>query len=130
MDVRKALMEVATLAKGAFQRQGGPIEATQEEAPTDAQSTDESAAPEGGATEPRGKRPVTRADLYARLEEIAQTLATLEPHSPVPYMIQRAVALGKLPFPEMMKKLLRPDYHQGLTEMDRELGLEPTEETS
>jgi type VI secretion system protein ImpA len=121
-------MEVSTLVKGALQRQGGPIEASSEETPQEEAGSTPGDENAGGTTEPRGKRPITRADLYTRLEEIAESLGTLEPHSPVPYMIRRAVALGRLPFPEMMKKLLRPDYHQGLTEMDRELGIEPTEE--
>jgi type VI secretion system protein ImpA len=128
IDIRKALMEVSTLVKGALQRQGGPIEASSEETPQEEAGSTPGDENAGGTTEPRGKRPITRADLYTRLEEIAESLGTLEPHSPVPYMIRRAVALGRLPFPEMMKKLLRPDYHQGLTEMDRELGIEPTEE--
>ncbi|MFQ3650893.1 MAG: type VI secretion system protein TssA [Gemmataceae bacterium] len=128
IDIRKALLEVDTLVKGALQRQGGPIQANDlstEREPNASPTADQQAI---GSREPQGKRSVTRADLYAQLEEIAQTLSTLEPHSPVPYLIRRAVALGRLPFPEMMKKLLRPDYHQGLVEMDRELGLESSEE--
>jgi type VI secretion system protein ImpA len=131
IDVRKALMEVATLTKGALQRQGGPI-STEESPEAASELSDEQAGQdesEGSDAAPRGRRSTpTRADLYARLEETAQLLAAMEPHSPVPYLIRRAIDLGRLPFPEMMKKLLRPDYHQGLTEMDRELGIEPTEE--
>jgi type VI secretion system ImpA family protein len=39
---------------------------------------------------------VDRRDVYAALSEIAQVLERIEPHSPVPYLIRRAVAWGGL----------------------------------
>ena len=66
---------------------------------------------------------VTREDIYHRLSEAANLLERMEPHSPVPFLIRRAVALGSMPFPLMMKALIRSDYHQALSEMNRELGI-------
>ncbi len=43
-----------------------------------------------------------RADAYASLAEIAALLKEIEPHSPTPYMIERALALGAMPFPDMI----------------------------
>ena len=43
-----------------------------------------------------------RAQAYAALAEIAALLKKIEPNSPTPYMIERAVALGEMPFPEMI----------------------------
>jgi len=57
-------------------------------------------------------------------------LERMEPHSPVPYLIRRAVALGALPFPEMMKALMREEFQQALNEMNRELGIKPPESSS
>jgi predicted component of type VI protein secretion system len=54
---------------------------------------------------------------------VADLLERLEPHSPVPYLVRRAVALGSLPFPQLMKALIREDYTQAITEMNRELGI-------
>ena len=44
-------------------------------------------------------------------------------NSPVPFLIRRAVALGSLPFPQMMKALLREEFQQALVELNRELGI-------
>jgi type VI secretion system protein ImpA len=66
---------------------------------------------------------VTREDVYARLAEAADLLQQMEPHSPVPYLIRRAIEWGNLPFPQLMKALIREDYYQAITEMNRELGI-------
>jgi type VI secretion system protein ImpA len=43
-----------------------------------------------------------RAQAYAALTDIAALLKKIEPTSPTPYMIERALALGAMPFPEMI----------------------------
>jgi type VI secretion system protein ImpA len=63
---------------------------------------------------------VTRAQIYAQLTEAADALRRLEPHSPIPYLLERAVALGALPFPALMRELIRDT--NVLTEMSREIG--------
>ena len=60
----------------------------------------------GGIATGGGRRMLTRADVYARLSEAAALLQQMEPHSPVPYLIQRAIALGSMQFPELMKNLI------------------------
>jgi type VI secretion system protein ImpA len=49
----------------------------------------------------------SRADAYSRLAEISEFLRKLEPHSPVPYLLQRAIAWGGLNFSELLPELLR-----------------------
>jgi type VI secretion system protein ImpA len=49
----------------------------------------------------------SRADAYSRLAEISEFLRQLEPHSPVPYLLQRAIAWGGLNFSELLPELLR-----------------------
>ena len=62
-----------------------------------------------------------RAQAYQRLIEIADALSVLEPHSPIPYVIRRAIALGGLSFPELMKTLISDANVLG--DMSRNLGI-------
>ena len=39
--------------------------------------------------------------------ELARELERIEPHSPIPYLVRRAVSLGALPFHEMIKNFVR-----------------------
>ena len=49
----------------------------------------------------------TRDELYAVLATTAARLQRMEPHSPIPILIQRAVDLGSLPFPQLMGALAK-----------------------
>jgi type VI secretion system protein ImpA len=49
----------------------------------------------------------SRDDAYSRLAKISEFLRELEPHSPVPYLLQRAIAWGGLNFSELLPELLR-----------------------
>ena len=49
--------------------------------------------------------PLTREDAYHQLFEIAEFLLRTEPHSPTPYLIQRAASWGELPLPELVQQL-------------------------
>ncbi|WP_235953653.1 type VI secretion system protein TssA [Noviherbaspirillum galbum] len=51
----------------------------------------------------------TRLEAYATLEAIADYLATVEPHSPTPYLLRRAVKWGKMPLPELMAEIVREE---------------------
>jgi type VI secretion system protein ImpA len=64
---------------------------------------------------------VSRARAYAQLKQAAETLEKLEPHSPIPYLVKRAVQLGRLPFPKLMEQLIRD--RNVLEEFSREFGL-------
>ena len=59
-------------------------------------------APANTAAAPSG-----RAEAYQKLRDIADYLATIEPHSPVPSLIRRAVELGGLSFDQLMAELMR-----------------------
>jgi type VI secretion system protein ImpA len=48
-----------------------------------------------------------RADAYGRLAEIAEYLLAIEPHSPAPYLIKRAVAWSHMPLGELLAELLQ-----------------------
>jgi type VI secretion system protein ImpA len=49
----------------------------------------------------------------------------MEPHSPIPYLLERAVEMGRMPFPMLVKELIR-DMAQ-LGEVYREFGIKDAE---
>jgi predicted component of type VI protein secretion system len=71
--------------------------------------------------EAAARRPLTREDLLTRLADASALLLQMEPHSPIAYMIQRAVKLARLPFPDLMKVLVREP--SVLSQLDRDLDL-------
>jgi type VI secretion system protein ImpA len=62
--------------------------------------------PAAEATEP-AQPPRTREEAYRQLSEIAEFLLRTEPHSPTPYLIQRAASWGEMPLPELVQELSR-----------------------
>jgi type VI secretion system protein ImpA len=64
----------------------------------------------------------SREGLYRQLEQIALALRKLEPHSPIPFLIERCVKLGALPFPELMRAMLHENAAVG--ELDQLLGID------
>lgn len=64
----------------------------------------------------------TREGLYRQIEQIAAALQRMEPHSPIPFLLERCVKLGKLPFPQLMRAMVREKAT--LDELDRLLGVE------
>ena len=114
VGIREAIGDCRTLAQQILQKKGGGKKVALQ-----------SAAPEpdsGQAPSTRGEpRMETRAEIYARVAEAAAKLQQIEPHSPIPYLLNRAVELGSMPFPDLMKSLiLNADV---LKLMNRELGI-------
>jgi type VI secretion system protein ImpA len=70
----------------------------------------------------------SRAEAYRQLAQAAGVLQELEPHSPIPYLVKRAVELGSLSFPELMARLIRDAAV--LTELNRELGIKTADQGS
>jgi type VI secretion system protein ImpA len=67
----------------------------------------------------------SREQAYRQLAQAAALLRQLEPHSPIPYLIQRAVELGSMPFPQLIRALIREQ--NVLSELNRELGIKEGE---
>jgi type VI secretion system protein ImpA len=81
-----------------------------------------SGGPSAPPSAPAAARPAaTRAEAYQQLRQAAALLKELEPHSPVPYFIERAVELGSLRYPELIKELVRDQNI--LKELNREMGI-------
>jgi type VI secretion system protein ImpA len=49
----------------------------------------------------------SREEAYRLLAEIADYLLRVEPHSPTPYLIKRAVGWGRMPLAEVLQELVR-----------------------
>jgi type VI secretion system protein ImpA len=70
-----------------------------------------------------GSGPITsRDEAYRRLAEAAEYLARIEPHSPAPYLVKRAILWGNLSLPELLPELVRNQSE--LTEIFRLLQIE------
>jgi type VI secretion system protein ImpA len=77
------------------------------------------------ANEPRAAPAGTREGLYRQIEQIAGALRRIEPHSPIPFILERCVKMGAMPFPELMRAIIRENAT--LDELDRLLGIEKKE---
>ncbi|MGI4721119.1 MAG: type VI secretion system protein TssA [Janthinobacterium lividum] len=51
----------------------------------------------------------SREEAYATLEAIADYLGRIEPHSPTPYLLRRAVNWGRMPLPELIAEIIREE---------------------
>ena len=119
IDLRTAVGDCYGLARQILEKKGAPPVA--EDGGEGGEAADGGGTTDGGR--PGGRVMATRADVYARLAEAAALLEQIEPHSPVPYLIRKAVEFGGLPFPDLMRALIRDD--SVLSEMNRELGIKP-----
>jgi type VI secretion system protein ImpA len=68
----------------------------------------------------------SREQAYQMMAQAADILASIEPHSPVPYLVRRAVQLGGLPFPDLIQAFVREQAV--LDTMFRELGIPKKEQ--
>jgi type VI secretion system protein ImpA len=95
--VREALDDCRTLAQGIW-KEGG-------------QGAEPGAAGEGATTAGGVAGPAVsvadREGAYRQLIAAAAALRRVEPHSPVPYLIERAVQLKDVGFPELVEQLTK-----------------------
>ncbi len=98
-----------------------------EDQPEQGEETEAMTDTETQAGKTAASGPITsRADAYARLTEVADYLMRTEPHSPVPYLIRRAVMWGNMSFADVMAQLMKDggDINRafsllGLDQMDK-----------
>jgi type VI secretion system ImpA family protein len=100
-----------------------PREPAPETAPTPPalRAHDAPAAAPALKTMPADARIMSRADAYRMLEAAAMYLMRIEPHSPTPYMVMRAVSWGSKSLTELLPELLRDE--RLLAEIATYLGL-------
>ena len=68
----------------------------------------------------------SREEAYRTLEALADYLGRIEPHSPTPYLIRRAVSWGRMPLPELFAEIMREEGD--LNRMINVLGLQRRDE--
>ena len=69
----------------------------------------ESGAQGGGDSQAQASGPVkNRTDAFKKLTEISEFFRKTEPHSPISYIIERAVKWGDMPLDDLMRELI-PD---------------------
>ncbi len=67
------------------------------------------ASGEGGAAVAQASGPIkSRADAFKKLIEISEFFRKTEPHSPISYILERAVKWGDMPLDDLMRELI-PD---------------------
>jgi type VI secretion system protein ImpA len=115
-NLGSGLLKCAEFVRGLAQARGFSLD---DRPPPDEEDTGSGDGDSGGS----GSRAAggSRDQLYRQLEQIAAGLRRLEPHSPVPYLIERCVRMGGLPFPDLMREVLGQNVV--LDEIDRLLGL-------
>lgn len=96
--LRSPLAAIQAFAARVLEERGESVPAAglAEEVPMDG----EEKAPASGAI-------ASRAEAYHRLTEAADFLLRTEPHSPVPYLVRRAVSWGNLSLAELLQELLQ-----------------------
>jgi type VI secretion system ImpA family protein len=69
-----------------------------------------------------------RDDAYRIIQEVADYLYKIEPHSPTPFLIRKAISWGHLSFEELMNEVVQD---QGsVSDMRRLLGLDSAQQSS
>ncbi|HTN75681.1 MAG TPA: type VI secretion system protein TssA [Pirellulaceae bacterium] len=129
-NLRKALEEAQLMAGALLPRTiAAPQPAISTPTPTAQIALSPAPTANSGSAVPSAQQITSaRQEVYAQLTHAAATLAQLEPHSPIPYLVRRAVDLGKLPFPLLMQQLIREEHI--LADLQREFGLNDTASSS
>lgn len=111
-----ALVKCVGLVEDAARRRGVSLTG---DAPGTTQAADAGGGAESNGT-PAGVAG-TRDQIYRQIQQIASALRRIEPHSPIPYLLERCVRLGELPFPDLMREVIQETA--ALDELDRLLGV-------
>jgi type VI secretion system protein ImpA len=103
--IRSVLEEVLAFVSAELVGRGKPaplafLTRKRAPAPSDAVATAQPLEASAAVPELR-----TRDDAYREIAQIAEFLLRVEPHSPTPYLLQRAAAWGELPLPELVQQL-------------------------
>lgn len=129
---REALHEILTWTQvmvrdGSFRP---AAQAVQGDADMSDPSTEESPAAAGPAPEAAALRSVgpinSRADAYRQLLTAAQYLKEVEPHSPTPYLVLKAVSWGDKSLDDLLREFVREGLN--LEALFTFLGIEPGDE--
>jgi type VI secretion system protein ImpA len=102
--LKKAMDECRTMALEVIRLRGGGGAAPSDDATDGDEGAPIRAGGGGGAGAALGSIR-SREDVYARLYELTLMLEQFDPHSPVPFLIRRAIEMRDLRFPELVDTL-------------------------
>ncbi|QEL14128.1 type VI secretion system protein TssA [Limnoglobus roseus] len=112
-SLRKALQDCQTMTREALRLRGGEAPAAADapasgdafggDSPAAAAPTAMVGGGSGGGVNVGAIR--SRDELYVRLNELTNLLEKFDPHSPVPFMIRRAMEMRDMKFPELVDRL-------------------------
>lgn len=121
-DVLRAIQAVA---RNVLKTSGEPLAPRSAEEEAKMGSLEPTPPAEGGLGTADG--PIaSRADAYRRLTEAADYLLHTEPHSPVPYLIKRAIQWGNMSLAELLQEFI--GNADDLVAVHRLLGMRAREE--
>jgi len=104
--LRKALDDVHTVVKKLLEEkrieEPDPVQVEEEEEGTGAPGSNGAGGSRKGAIQ-------NRKDALSRLNEIAVFFQTTEPHSPVSYLVQRAVKWGNMPLETWLQDVIKDE---------------------
>lgn len=121
------ILEVLEECRGAVNHLGrdklSPASESEDRAPEAAEATGTEDAP---ANTPAARKALDRDEAFRQLREIAEFFRTTEPHSPVSYLLQKAVKWGNMRLDELIQELI-PD-ESSRTHYSELTGVEITED--
>jgi len=120
VDLRQALEDSQHLLKQVLRRLEPLAAAGAEEG--------QPAGEGNGAVALSGRAITSREEAYRQLANIANVLEQIEPHSPIPDLLRRAIDLGRMPFRKLISELIR-DANM-LSELRREFGIREADSSS
>jgi type VI secretion system protein ImpA len=122
---RTVLEEMMTFAEQALKMKGDEETVSSEEAPLGETSLTLKESSEAAQTQEPLKNSQSliksREDAYQTIQQAADYLERLDPHSPVPPMIKRAIRWGKMPLKDVLQEVIKEP--QALQEVKNLLGL-------
>jgi len=95
--------------RGASVVEGETSDAAEEgsEPTPEAIQTEPAAGSGNAAPGPLRSKPHSREEAFEMLNGVARYFKEREPHSPVPYLIERAVKWGRMPLEEWLKDVIK-----------------------
>jgi type VI secretion system protein ImpA len=105
------IINILTDCLGAIKHIGKykiPQDTEEEEDDTPSDMDTETSTGQQAVTQQSSKGVQSRADAFKKLIEISDFFRKTEPHSPIPYILERAVRWGDMPLDELIRELI-PD---------------------
>jgi type VI secretion system protein ImpA len=124
-ELRKSIDEIRVFVYDVLKRRGGLPEVVK---PAETAEATMSSNGDSGSSAPSTGPIRSRAQAIARLGEAAQYFSQAEPHSPVAYLVRRAMRWADMDFAEVLSELVKDDNL--VRQIGETLGIPPGPESS